>query len=491
MRNEEDDTLEFGDVEDESIEIPPMRDMDREGWYESYYQTARFFINQATGKCFVSFKGTAAISLEDKKTVRRLRERGILGGKPSEVEYLVKNELLPKALSRGISQVPFVRVGVCDKGRLLYHIGGDKYVVLEQEGSIHMTELNEYFFVEPEGYLDAVVPNVDGKVGSLKKLRGILTLENGVYYPLLAAGMSIFQPDGARAVFYLTGPAGAGKRTCAEILAALVDPCTPLSHPLPDTAERLYDLAEAHAMLVLIVPPSKEIPGAVERAILNVSDGYRGEKPRFTEVKQGKIGPRTIILCGERNVISSPLLLARTIEVPLPPMTESRRQSDGWLSRQFHRKAGKLMMGVLKLARAGISNYEPCRQSKHALTNFFQFIKAYQAALTKKGRILKYVERAMVKAEATPLSLEPFAKHFVAAYSKTEYERVQAGKILEKINENATQEDVDDPRWPKTPQALGVKLKRIAADLRDAGIIVEALPRTKNKRELIIRSARI
>ena len=457
----------------------------------SKIDTAKVFTNPATGKHYASFDETCAIPLQEKDSHRLLQEIGLGEGRTPALLKLAVDSLISRAVSERNHQFPLVRAGQDSRGIMCFHREKDRIVELKKGAKSPTFRRRLSAFVAPDGYCASATPDKKGAIKDVARLQDILSLEGVVFYPLLASGMSIFQPDGARAVLYLTGPAKSGKRTCAEMFAALFDPCVPQSHLMPDTAEKLYDLAENHGFLVLTTSPSQDISAAVAQAILNVSNGYRGDRPRFTKSQKGKIGPRTILLCGERNVLTHPALLSRVIEVSLPPMTETRYRSDERLSKEFLAVAGRLMMGVLKLAQKGTNNYVRNSSSTNDLAAFFMFIKAYQSALSKKGLVLKSVEESMVKAEATPLTLEPFAQYFIEIYSKTEFVRVQAREILERLNEEASLEDIHDPRWPKTPQVLGVKLKRISADLRDAGIIVEALPRTKNKRELIIRSTRI
>jgi hypothetical protein len=345
-------------------------------------------------------------------------------------------------------------------------------------------------FRRPGGMLALPTPARDGQ---LAELRRFIPARDGDWLLIASWFLSTLRSTGPYPILIVHGEQGSAKSTTARLLRAVVDPAAAPLRAEPRDARDLM-IAATNGWVLAIDNLSRLSPWLSDALCSLSTGGGFATRALYTDGDE-KIfsAQRPVILNGIDEVATNGDLLDRAVVVYLPHIPETERRTEAELHRDFEDSLPRILGAALDVVVQAIRNLP---------------------AVTR-GRLPRMADFAVWGcAAARALGWTPEA--FLAAYSANrdtsndialessliapvlmnimEKERLSwdgtASELLELLNEKVKESTRKQRAWPKTPSALTKGLRRLAPNLRVAGVGVEFLPRRGNKRPIHLDSLR-
>jgi hypothetical protein len=166
-------------------------------------------------------------------------------------------------------------------------------------------------------------------------------------------------------------------------------------------------------------------------------------------------------------------LAERLLSVELPRIGEDERRHEQDLMQQWKRIQPVVLGGLLDLTAAVLTKLPRVHLDTHPrMADFARILAAVDEVLHTKG-LLRYLDQAralshaVTEADSVAVKIQEL---ITVPWKGT------ANELLDLITPEKPAKE-----WPKTPQGMGVRLKRIAPAMRKLGWTVEQLPRSDKK----------
>ena len=393
------------------------------------------------------------------------------------------NTLEARAVHDGKLRPVYVRIARLERKLVLDLADASGRVVVVENGRWRIADAPppEVAFVRPKGVLPLRVPK---RGGSIKKLRRFLNLparEVGERAFRLIIAWLIGALSGRKPypvlVFY--GSSGAAKSSAARYLRGLVDPSmNDLRSPPKDERDMMIAAKRSHILAydnVGHIQPwfSDALCGlSTERAV-----GTR--KLYEDDEEQSFKAARPVILTSVMEVISASDLLSRTLLIELAEMPEAKRTEEAVLNAEFE-KANPYLLGKLLdvLAAALARKVRPVKLPRMA--DFARLIINAEKALGwKAGTFMEDYKKNQAKADVEALAASPVSAAVLRFSEREPRWEGTFERLLPELERECPFGDRDLRAWPKLPRGLSAVLRRIAPNLRRAGVAVEFLEHTR------------
>ena len=168
-----------------------------------------------------------------------------------------------------------------------------------------------------------------------------------------------------------------------------------------------------------------------------------------------------------------PDFLDRTLIVEFSELRPEMRRDEAQFWREFEEARPRILGALLDAATAGIMNVPDVRLNQlPRMADFAIWVNACEEILgMKPGEALSAYQSNCAEAhrlalESSPL-YEPVAKLAEEDFSGT------VAELHARLNCMMSESMRRSERWPKTPSALGTALRRMASNLRAAGIEIQ------------------
>jgi hypothetical protein len=375
--------------------------------------------------------------------------------------------------SEGTPEV-YVRVGQDgDGGESTYFLDlGDSTgrAVAIRDGGWIVVDRPDADFRRPGGLLPLPEPARDG---SIDRLRPYVNLTEADFRLMIAWLTAALRPVGPYPILVLNGDQASGKSTLARILRLLIDPqaCPVLA--LPGSTEDL--MATAVNGWLLVYENITTIAGWFSDCVCQLAfGGGFARRTFFTNDERSVIyAQRPVILVGITDFVVRGDLRDRAVFLNLAPISETSVRTERTFWPAFHADYPRILGGVLDAIAGGLRELPSVHLKK--LPRMADFAEWGEAT----GRALGWGAGAFLAAydnnrrAATEMLLEdsPVATMMLdlaakgVAWSGTVMELYRSGSkvaVAEVGN-----------RWPKTVNAFGIELRRIAPQLRLHGLSIE------------------
>lgn len=324
-------------------------------------------------------------------------------------------------------------------------------------------------FRRTKGMKALPAPVAGGSVSSLRQLLNVTDAD----WPLFISWLvSAFRPSYPFPVLVLHGEQGSAKSTVSKMLRDLIDPnIAPLRSEQRD--ERDLMIAATNGWIVALDNLSK-LPVWLSDALCRLSTGGGFATRTLYENDEETLfmAMRPIILNGIEELTTRSDLLDRAVIINLPPIPPDRRMSEAEVWQKFESirpfALGNLLDGVSHALR----NIEMVQLTqKPRMADFALWSTAAEESLgLAKGAFISAFMGNRESANALALEASPIAPTLVALVGQREAWEGSASELLEALNQRASDETKKQQGWPKRPNALSGALKRIAPNLRAAGI---------------------
>jgi hypothetical protein len=309
--------------------------------------------------------------------------------------------------------------------------------------------------------------------GKIELLRPFCNVSDDGFILLVADALAVLRPNASYPIFTITGEHGACKTTLARIIRRLTDPRVPEERSLPRAEDDLVTAAKGSHLLSF--DNISGLPDWLSDAFCRLATGGGAGKRRlYTDDDEILFaGRRPICLNGIEDVATRPDLVDRIVMLTLDPVR--KRHTEEKFNRAFERRAPKMFGALLDGLAAGLQNLASVTMpDKPRMADFALWAEACTRAYWPAGTFLKAYQANLAASVELVLESSPVGdavRRFMVGRSKWEG---TASELLPLLTALVDEQIVRDRSygWPKRPNALSGKLKRVAPALRKIGIHV-------------------
>lgn len=339
----------------------------------------------------------------------------------------------------------------------------------------------------PKGVLPLPFP-VSG--GDLGRLRAFLNVEPDQWVLVLGWLLASLAPGGPYPVLILTAEQGSGKSTVARLLRALFDPNeAPLRSEPRDNRDLM--IAARNGAVVALDNLSRLSRGESDDLCRLATGGGLSTRTLYTNDDETLFSEtRPVLLTGIEDLADRGDLLDRAILVGCPTIRPEARRTERELWEAFEAERPALLGALLDAVAEGLRNLPTTKlPALPRMADATLWITACEPAVgLAKGTFARaYAEnRRGANDLALDVSPVPAEVRAVLAANKGEWHG-SASELLEALDARASDGTKRLRAWPKSAQSLGNLLRRIAPNLREAGVDVnfESEGRGAKKRRVI------
>jgi hypothetical protein len=359
-----------------------------------------------------------------------------------------------------------IYVDLCDESWRVVKVSPENWQVISAEAA-------GVRFRRSKGMLPLPEPT---KGSSVESLRDFVNVRDA-QWPLFAATLvAYFRPNRPFPVLALHGEQGSAKSTTARVLRALIDPNQAALRSEPKD-ERDLMIAAKNGWVIAFDNLSR-IPPLLSDAICRLATGGGFGTRKLYENDEEVLfdAMRPVILNGIEELATRSDLLDRTIVLTLPAIADDKRQTQGELWEKFERQRSGLFGALLDAVSCALRNVSNVRlDHSPRMADFAQWATAAEFALgLQEGEFMRAYSGNREIANDLALEAATVAPALLAFIDECEHWKGTSSELLSELNSLPINEGVKKQQgWPKSYQAMGGILKRIAPNLRAVGVKVE------------------
>jgi hypothetical protein len=346
-------------------------------------------------------------------------------------------------------------------------------------------------FRRPPGMKPLPIPSERGSISALKPF---LNVSASDFVLVVAYLLSALRGQGPYWVLALSGEQGSSKTTFCKFVRAIIDPHAAPLRTLPRDERDLY-IAAANGHVLAFDNVSVLKPWQSDALCRVATGGSQGTRRLYTDQDEALISAQNpVILNGIEEVVARQDLADRTIHLTLDPISEDCRLPEDELWARFNEELPGILGRLLDAMVYGLTNYRNIAPKGLArMADCAKFVMACEPALWPIGTFEEAF--AQNRDEGVQLAIE--ADPVAAAIVELATHKVQTMQTMQTINSNlppaeelmifgGTATDLNKQlrgygdefvsksrHWPKVPQALSGRLRRMAPALRKSGIRIE------------------
>ncbi len=345
-------------------------------------------------------------------------------------------------------------------------------------------------FRHPRGLLPLPLPVKDGH---LSELRDFVNLDSEESWQLFVGWLlAAFRPCGPYPVLGLFGEQGSAKSTTARVARELTDPN---KTPLRSEPRDGRDLAiAANNSWVIALDNLSHLSSWLSDCLCRLATGGGfATRELYTDAEEMIFdATRPVILTSIEEITTRGDLLERSIILHLPDIPEEKRRTEAEFWADFDRARAGILGALLDIVAAGLKNLPTVKLPRlPRMADFALWVTACEPALGwETGSFLRAYAGNVADVNELALESSPVAgpvRQFAEA------RRIWEGTATELLTELArlAGEEITRSRdWPKKPNTLSGKLKRLAPHLRKAGVGID-FGRGRNRRTIHLQVAAI
>ncbi|MDP9478807.1 MAG: hypothetical protein M3R38_24520, partial [Actinomycetota bacterium] len=312
--------------------------------------------------------------------------------------------------------------------------------------------------------------------GSVDALRRFVNVGSNDDWMLLVAWLvQAFRPKGPYPVLIVQGEQGSAKTTTARMLKNITDPS---STPVRTAPRGEHDLViAANNSWVVTIDNLSGLPPWLSDALCRLSTGGGfGARTLYENDEETLFdATRPVILNGITDVATRADLLDRAINLTLPRIPEEDRKSESELWVEFDRALPGILGGLFDAVGGALLELLNTRlDSLPRMADFALWATAAEKALGwERGSFIEAYTGSREEINELALESDPVAVAVRKLMEGRDEWVGNATDLLRKLGGLADEEIKRTKVWPKQPNHLSARLKRLAPVLRGAGIEVE------------------
>ncbi len=380
--------------------------------------------------------------------------------------------LQAKAQFEGEEDEVFTRIGCRHRKVFMYLAGPDGRIVEISTTGWRICDESEVHFIKTKNLAKMPEPEHRGDIEALREFINIEGGDNDSWYLTVAWLVAAFL-EGPYTILVVVGEAGCAKTTFARILTRLVDPFEGDLRSFPRNERDL--MISAVNGWVLAFDNVSGVPVWLSDAFCRLATGGGfSTRELYTDSEETIFkAKRPIILNGIDDMASRGDLIARTILLTLFPIKETIDEDKFW--GRFERARPKIFGALLDILSKVLSILPTLEVSNlPRMADFARVGVAVEKVLNwQDGCFLRAYRSNRDKSSALPLE-SLFAEAIIKFMSDEKSWEGSASDLLSELNELVDKEKRQNLKdWPKTPEIVGNRLRRLAPNLRTIGLDIQ------------------
>jgi hypothetical protein len=310
--------------------------------------------------------------------------------------------------------------------------------------------------------------------GALSKLRHFINVTDEDW-PLIAAWLvAALRPSYPFPLLAVHGEQGSAKSTTTEMLCALVDPRKPALRSEPRNVQDLM-IAAKNSWLVAYDNLSS-IPVWLSDALCRLTTGGGfGTRELYADDEEILFDAmRPIILNGITELATRADLLDRALVINLPTIPDEKRRTEAELWGEFEQARPAILGKQFDAVSVALRNLPTVKLERSPrMADFTKWVIAAEPALgLEPGTFLRTYRGNRAAANDLALEVSPVAAALISFIKNAGRWTGVASELLKELNARMDEDMRRQKRWPKSAQGMGGELKRLAPNLRAAGVNV-------------------
>jgi hypothetical protein len=308
----------------------------------------------------------------------------------------------------------------------------------------------------------------------LDELRRFLNVDHQGWTLIRAFLVAALRPGVPCPILVAKGEQGAGKTTACRIISALIDPRTGALRGVPREVRDLT--AAARNSWIVCFDNLSHLPDELADAACRLATGGGfGGRELYSDHDEALFdATRPLVLNAIPDLgAARPDFLDRAVIVEFLDMKPEMRSDEAQFWREFEEARPRILGALLDATAAGLRNLPNVRLDQlPRMADFAIWVNACEESLgMKPGEALTTYQSNRAEAhhlalESSPL-YEPVAELAREGFSGT------VAELHARLNCMMSESRRRSVRWPKAPSALGSALRRMAINLRAAGIEIQ------------------
>lgn len=322
--------------------------------------------------------------------------------------------------------------------------------------------------------------------GSLADLRPLVNLPDDDAWQLFIAWLvAAYRPDRPFPILAANGEQGSAKTTLCRLARNLIDPNkAPLRRPPRDDRDLM--IAATNGWVVAFDNLSGIKPDLADALCVLATGGGFGTRELYTDAEEKLFdATRPILINGIEDLATRSDLLDRCISLTLPTIDDNQRLTEAELWQRFEQAQPAILGALLDAVSSALRNLGKVKlASKPRMADFAAWVVAAEPALPwPAGSFLRAYLANRGVANATALEGAIIAGPILALVEKCGSWQGTAAELLEVLETYHSDEKIRKHKdWPTSPRKLGGALRRVAPNLRKAGIEVDMDRKTPDKK---------
>lgn len=324
-------------------------------------------------------------------------------------------------------------------------------------------------FRRAHGMLSLPMPE---RRGSLNDLRNFVNVSSdGDFRLLVGVILGALHPCGPYPILVLHGEQGSAKSTTTRVLRSLIDPSIA---PLRSESREARDLmiAANNGWMIPLDNISRLEPWLSDCLCRLSTGGGFSTRTLYSDTEETIFqAQRPVILNGIEELAVRGDLLDRCIVLDLPRIEDAKRRDEDSFKSAFEAARAKLFGALLDAVRAAIRNHDSVViEDKPRMADFARWVVAAEPILRwKPGEFL--IDYRKNRRRANELVLEtPLAEAIRKIDLPWKGTATELLKTLSAVIDEAVRRQKG---WPSSGRMLSNALRRLAPNLRQAGVLVE------------------
>jgi hypothetical protein len=321
------------------------------------------------------------------------------------------------------------------------------------------------------------------KGGSVHDLRKLVNVRDEDWPLVVAWLLAAMRPVGPYPLLCLHGEQGSAKSSTARVLRSLIDPN---SSPLRSEPREPRDLMiAANNGWVIALDNLSRVPAWLSDALCRISTGGGFSTRTLYENDEETIfdATRPVILTGIEELATRGDLLDRAILVNLPSISESNRMPESQFWTMADREIPVILGAMLTTVSQAIG-MAPTLQLANLprMADFAIWASAGETAMGfAPGEFMAAYAGNRDAGNELAIESSMVGKVIVEMMGTTSTWTGTASELLAELDDLSPDKIRRLKAWPQTPRTLAGQVKRLAPNLRAAGIDVD-LGRTSRRR---------
>jgi putative DNA primase/helicase len=346
-------------------------------------------------------------------------------------------------------------------------------------------------FIRPSAMRPLPIPEEGGLIE--QELLDLINVRYDSDFVLIIAWLiGCFNPRGPYPILIVNGEQGSAKSTLCRLLRRLIDPNEAEIRLPPHNGDDL--IVGARNSHILAFDNMSHIPDWLSDALCSIATGTGfGTREHYSNTNEVIFkGARPILLNGIPNLGDRPDFADRVLHVVLRPIAKENRRSEKEYWREVEARLPLIFGAILDAIARALRDRDTATPPVTRMADFEVWVSAAEPALgwppgTFRAAYLANREGAVERA----LEADPLGDAVCQLVESGDWAGPPT-ELLARLGEKVSDLVRKSPIWPKAPNKLRDRLRRLAPSLRSWGIVLDLeTPKAGGNRFIGIRRDRL